>query len=128
MLGHWYRYQVYNGTGVSVTATVKDRRWKWASDGARTDAAESTPINAASVGAGAYGVSSNVDNSADKYLGAHLTVTFAPASSATGTVALYLQRSTDGGATWPADGQGVLIGSITFAASSTSVAKNMAIR
>ena len=129
MLGHTYRYQVYNGTGVSVTVTVKDRRWKWSTtDGSRVDAAESTPINAVSVGAGAYSNSSTVDNSSDKHLGAHITATFAPGSSATGMVAVYLQRSTDGGTTWPSDGLGVFVGGQDFSASSTSRTKNLSIR
>lgn len=120
MLGHTYRYHVYNGTGVSVTVTVKDRAWKFASDGSRTDASESTPISAVSVGAGAYSSSSAIDNSTAKQLGAHITATLAPGSSATGTVAVYLQHSTDGGTTWPSNGQGVLLGGATFSASSTS--------
>lgn len=127
MLGHTYRYQVLNGTGVSVTVTVKERAWKWASDGSRTDAAESTRINAASVGAGAYSSSSSVDNSSVKNLGADLLLTMAPGASATGTVALYLQLSTDGGTTWPSDGQGLLLSAHTFNASSASVTKNLSV-
>lgn len=124
MLGHYYRYHAYNGTGVSVTVTVKTRAWKFASDGSRTDASEATRISGVSVGAGTYSNSSGIDNSSDKNLGAHITATFAPGSAATGPVALYLQHSTDGGTTWPSDGQGELLGSVMFAASSTAVAIN----
>lgn len=127
MLGHTYRYQVLNGTGVSVTVTAKERAWKWASDGARTDASESTRINAAIVGAGAYSNSSTVDNSSEKNLGADLLLTMAPGSSATGTVSLWLQQSTGGGTTWPSDGQGLLLATHTFNASSTSVSKNVSV-
>jgi len=124
MLGHTYRYQAYNGTGVSVTVTVKDRPWKFASDGSRTDASEAAQLSAVSVSAGAYSNSSTVDNSSVKNLGAHVTATFAPSASATGTCALYLQHSTDGGTTWPANGQGIFLGGVTCSASSTSVAIN----
>lgn len=127
MLGHTYRYQVYNGTGVSVTCTVKHRRWKFGTDGSITDAAEATPINAASVGTLAYSYSATIDNSADKYLGAAILATFAPGASATGTVALYILRSTDGGTTWPGDGLGEFVGAHTFAASASSVTKNMTV-
>lgn len=127
MLGHTYRYQVLNGTGVTVTVTLTERAWKFASDGSRTDASESSRISAASVGAGAYSNSSTVDNSSVKNLGADLLLTMAPGASATGTVALYLQQSTDGGTTWPSDGQGQLLATHSFNASSSSVAKNASV-
>jgi hypothetical protein len=121
VLGHTYRYQVYNGTGVSVTCTVKERPWKFASDGARTDAAESTRINAVSVTTATYSNSSTIDNSSVKNLGAEVLFTAAPGSSATGAVTLYLQHSTDGGTTWSSDGKGQPLTVVYFAASATSV-------
>lgn len=126
MLGHFYRYQAYNATGVSVTVTIKGRAWKFASDGSRTDDTETTYISAVSVGAGAYSSSSSVDNSgsSDKQLGEHLAITFAPGSSATGAVSAYIQFSTDGGSTWPANGRGILIASNYFVASAASVTIN----
>ncbi|MCA0240206.1 MAG: hypothetical protein LCI02_05045 [Proteobacteria bacterium] len=120
MLGHTYRYQVYNSTGVSVTVVVKSRRWKFASDGSRTDDSESTPIASVSVAAGAYSNGSTIDNSADKYLGAHLVASFTPSASATGLVRVVRQMSTDGGTTWPSNGNGEHICAVSFAASSTA--------
>lgn len=125
MLGHTYRYQVYNGTSVSVTVTVKDRKWKFGPDGALVNAAETTQFAAVSVTSTDFGNGSTVDNSADKYLGADLLATFAPAASATGSVLLFLQRSTDGGTTWPTNGLGEPVGGHTFAASATSITKNL---
>lgn len=127
MLGHTYRYQVYNGTGVSVTVAIDERRWKFASDGSVTNAAESTAYASASLGTLAYGNGSTVDNSTDKYIGAHLECNFAPASSATGTVSVWVQRSTDGGTTWPGNGLGEFIGAHYFSASSAAVVKAMAV-
>lgn len=121
MLGHTYRYQVYNGTGVSVTVTVKHRRWKFDTDGSITDAAESTPISAVSVGTLTYSNSATIDNSTDKYLGAAILASFAPGASATGLVLLLLQHSTDGGTSWPSDGEGWPICSEYFSASAVSV-------
>lgn len=127
MLGTYFRYQVYNGTGVTVTVTIDEIRWKYASDGSLTFSAEQTPISASAITTLAYGNSSGVSNSSDKYVGAHLTALFDVSSSATGHVLVYLQRSTDAGTTWPSDGQGVLLGGYYFAASSTDALKNFSI-
>lgn len=128
MLGHQYRYNVFNNTGVSVNVTVKERPWKFASDGARDDAAEVVHLSASAVGAAAYGPGSAVVNSATKYLGAHLLFTAAPSASATGSVALYVQHSTDGGTTWPSNGQGRLVSVISFVASATAVTSDALVR
>lgn len=120
VLGASYRWQVYNGTGVSVTCTVKEKPFKFGTDGSVTFGSESTQINAVSVSTVSYSNSSGVNNASAKNLGSYLTFTAAPGSSATGTVVLFLQRSTDGGTTWPSDGLGQFVASITFAASSTS--------
>lgn len=127
MLSHTYRYQVYNGTGVSVTVTVKDRKWKFGTDGSVTNAAEATQFSAVSVSTVNYSNASTVDNSSDKYTAADLLATFAPGASATGTVTLFIQRSTDGGTTWPSDGRGELVGVHYFSASSASITKNMTV-
>lgn len=127
MLGHTYRYQVYNGTGVSVTVTVKDRAWKFGTDGSITNASEATQFSAVSVSTVSYSNASTVGNSSDKYIGADLLATFAPSASATGTVSLFIQRSTDGGTTWPSDGRGELVGVHYFSASAASVTNNMTV-
>ena len=119
-LGEHYRWQVYNGTGVSVTCTVKEEAFKYASDGALSFTAESTQISAVSVGTLAYSNSSMINNSTAKNLGAFVTFTAAPSASATGAVALFLQRSTDGGTTWPSNGLGQFVAGINFSGSSTS--------
>ena len=127
MLGDYFRYQVYNGTGVTVTVTIDEIRWKFGSDGSLTFSAEQTPISASAVTTLAYGNSSGVDNGTDKYIGAHLTVLFDVPSSATGAVSVFLQRSTDNGTTWPSDGQGELIGAHYFNASATDITKNFSV-
>lgn len=119
-LGEHYRWQVYNGTGVSVTCTVKEEAFKYGTDGALNFTAEATQINGVSVATVSYSNSITINNSTAKNLGAFVTFTAAPGASATGTVALFLQRSTDGGTTWPSDGLGVQVAGINFSASSTS--------
>lgn len=120
VLGEHYRWQVYNGTGVSVTCTVKEKPFKYASDGSLTIGTESTQINAVSVSTVSYSNSSTINNGTAKNLFSHVTFTAAPGASATGTVTLFLQHSTDGGTTWPANGRGIPVMSFTFSASSTS--------
>lgn len=123
-LGHYFRYQVYNGTGGTVTVTIDERRWKYASDGSLTWSAEQTPINASAISTVSYGNSSGIDNSSDDYLGAELTVLMDVAASLTGAVTVFLQHSTDSGTTWPSDGQGIVIGSYYYNASSTDITRN----
>ena len=122
MLGKTYRFSVNNGTGVAVTVTVKRLEWKFTSAGALSFGTETTDatLNALSVTAGTYSDGATIDNSANLYLGAGVEVTMAPSASATGTVAVFIQRSLDGGTTWPADATGEFVCAYTFSASSTS--------
>ncbi len=124
MLGNHYRWQVYNGTGVTVTVTLDVMLWKFDSTGALSFSSESTPISASAVSTLSYAASSGVNNATDKYIGAQITALFDVSASATGSVVVYLQQSTDGGTTWPSDGQGLVVGSYYFNASSTDATKN----
>jgi hypothetical protein len=124
MLGANYRWQVYNGTGVSVTITAKVKQWKFDSSGALVFAAESTPLNAVVASTLTYANSAGINNATDKYLGTQMTVLFDVAAAATGNVIVYLQQSTDGGTTWPTDGDGLVVGSHYFNASSVDVTQN----
>ena len=126
-LGHYYRWQVYNGTGGTVVVTLDVKLWKFGTDGSLTFASETTPISAASVTTATYSNSSGIDNSSDKYLGAQITALFDVSGSVTGAVTVYLQQSTDSGFTWPSDGQGLLIGNYYFNASSTDTTKNFVV-
>ena len=128
MLGIRYRYQAYNGTNVTVNVTIKDIAGKFASDGSITSASEAVHLSASATTTLTYNNASSIDNSSTKYAFSDITWTAAPGSSATGTVSLYLQRSTDGGTTWPSDGQGELLSGISFSASATSVTKNAKVR
>ena len=124
MLGKYYRWQVYNGTGVTVTTTLDVMLWKFDSSGALSFSSESTPISASAITTLTYGNSSGVNNASDKYLGAQITALFDVGSAATGSVIVYLQQSTDDGTTWPSDGQGLVVGSYYFNASSVDVTRN----
>jgi hypothetical protein len=118
-LGHTYRIRASNTQNQAITVVVKARAWKFASDGSLTFASESTPISSTSLSASTgTTTSSTIDNSSDKYLGMNITASFtaASATNGSGTVALFLERSTDGGTTWPTAGQGVMIGAYTVTA------------
>lgn len=117
MLGHYWRAALANTQNQAITCTVKARLWKYASDGSITYSAEQTLVSSQSVSAstGTHSAS-NVDNSSDKYIGAEFTVSIAAASATNGTGALTLliERSTDGGTTWPTAGKGTWVGGYTL--------------
>lgn len=118
MLGPTYRVVAVNNQGASVTVTAKALRRKFASDGSMTfEVSPATMLSSVSVGAGSASASSTVDNSTDKYLFVEFELTVV--ATTTGLVVLKLQRSVDGGATWPDSGKGQTIGAIDFAASGT---------
>lgn len=114
MLGRNYRFSVNNQCGVSVTVTIKARRWKFASDGALSFDSEVTVFNVAGIASSstAWTRDTALDNSAaaDKWLGADLVVTVTPASSvtnsATTNVTMQIERSTDNATSWPDQGRG----------------------
>lgn len=118
MLGHTWRLRASNTQNQNITVTVKARYWKFDSNGALSWSAEQTLINAVSVSATTgTTASSTVDNSSDKYIGAELTVSLTAASTTDGgsDVTFTLERSTDGGTTWPTAGRGIFVGSDTLA-------------
>lgn len=118
MLGRNWRLRASNTQNQNITVTVKARYFRFASDGSLEWSTEQTLINAVSVSATTgTTVSSTVDNSTDKYLGAELTVSLTAASTTDGSndVAFTLERSTDGGTTWPTAGRGIFVGSDTLA-------------
>jgi len=126
MLGHTWRLRASNTQNQNITVTVKARYFKFASDGSITWSAEQTLISAVSVSATTgTTASSTVDNSTDKYLGMVLTASFtaASATNGTGTVALTVERSTDGGTTWPTQDRGIWCGAETLVAGDSTTAK-----
>lgn len=126
MLGHHWRLRASNTQNQNITVTVKARYWKFASDGSIEWSTEQTLINAASVSATTgTTASSTVDNSSDKYLGAELTVemTAASATNGSGSVSLTIERSTDGGTTWPTQDLGQWVGGHTLTAADSTNAR-----
>jgi hypothetical protein len=128
MLGHTFRIRASNTQNQAITVIVKARYFKFASDGSLTWSAEQTPISSTSVSATTgTTASSTIDNSSDKWLGMELSVDFFATSAntnGTGAVALTLERSTDGGTTWPTNissggsnlDRGIFIGAETLVA------------
>jgi hypothetical protein len=126
MLGHTWRLRASNTQNQAITVTVKARYWKFASDGFIAWSTEQTLINAASVAATTgTTASSTVDNSTDKYLGMTITGSYTAAvtTNGTGAVTLTLERSTDGGTTWPTQDRGVFVGAETIVAGDTTSAR-----
>lgn len=85
----------------------------------------SVTITIASLANGSSVVSSAIDNSSNKYVGATVRVkvkTNAAGTSATGLVSVYIVRSTDGGTDY-SDNTDQLIGTIATPANATTYAK-----
>ena len=123
MLGRNFRFSVNNNSGVNVDVTIQSRQWKFDSSGALVYAAEVEVFNetAIATSATAWTEDTAIDNSTNLYIGADLEIIITPASSATGLVSVQIQRSTDGGTTWPSDGLGLPVASAYFSASATAV-------
>jgi len=133
MLGNYYRIRASNTQNQAITVIVKATRFKFASDGSITTEAESTPFASTSVAATTGSATGTaIDNGTDKYLGMTVTASFTAAATTNGggTVALYLERSTDGGTTWPSQNQGIFIGAYTVTAADTTTTrlKNFTVR
>jgi hypothetical protein len=131
MLGRNYRFSVNNGTtaAVEVAVTIQARRWKFGTDGSLTFDSEAEVYNEANIAVSttAWTEDTAIDNSTDKYIGADLEIVITPEASITGTVTVQIQRSTDGGTTWPDDGQGEFVAGHYFAASASAVTKSVQI-
>lgn len=126
MLGHTWRLRASNTQNQAITVTVKARYFKFATDGSLTFSAEQTLINGASVSATTgTTASSSVDNSTDKYLGMEITASFSAASATngSGSVALTVERSTDGGTTWPTQDRGIFVGAEVLVAGDSTNAR-----
>lgn len=126
MLGHTWRLRASNTQNQAITVTVKARYFRYGSDGAIVWSSEQTLIAAASVAATTgTAVSGTVDNSADKYQGMEITaeLTAAATTNGSGGVALSIERSTDGGTTWPTQDLGQFVGVHTVTAADTTNAR-----
>lgn len=116
MLGKDFRIRATNTQNQNITVTLKAVYWKFSSSGSLVYSAEQTLINAVSVSSGGgTTASSTVANNSDLYLGAEFTLscTAAGTTNGSGQVAITIERSTDGGTTWPTAGLGQLIDSYT---------------
>lgn len=132
MLGRNYRFRVSNTQNQNITCALTARLWKFDTDGSIIWSSEVTLVASGSVSATTgTTASSNYDNSTDKWVGAELTLscTAGATTNGTGVVNVFLERSTDGGTTWPTAGQSEFVGGYTVTAADTTSArlKNMAV-
>lgn len=134
MLGRNYRFSVNNQCGVNITVTIQARRWKYGTDGSITWDSEVEVYNEAAIASSstAWTADTAVDNSTDKYLGAHFEIVVTPASSittsSTTNVTVQIQRSTDGGATWPDAGRGTTFAQINMPTGSSAITFQASLR
>lgn len=117
MLGRNFRFRVSNTQNQNVTVTLTYRPYKFDSSGGIVYGSEVVAINAVSVTATTGTTNQTaVDNSTALNIGAEITlsVTAAVATNGTGAMTVTLERSTDGGTTWPTAGLGEMVGSYTL--------------
>jgi hypothetical protein len=119
-LGKNYRFVVQNATGVTLPANrigITGRRWFWNISGLQQwETAEATFVasgdgqNASAILTNnSYGTASGLENGGSAYLGGTFkfrTSWNAAGVTPNGIVTFFLQRSTDGGTTWPDNGMG----------------------
>lgn len=126
MLGHWFRFRLQNTQNQAITCALTYRPWKFDSSGALVYGAEVAAIASGSIAAtSGTAVQSNINNSSDLWLGAEITVamTAAAATNGSGAVIVTLERSTDGGTTWPTTGLGAAVGAYTVTAGDGTAAR-----
>lgn len=125
MLGPTYRFAIYNATGQTLAAnavTILPRRWKFGTDGSITNEASGTTdiLGQTSTLANAtYKTGTTQDNTTNKYIGGIFEIKVIAPTSANGNVTIFLDRSVDGGTTWPDNGRGVIIKTFVFTAAGT---------
>lgn len=131
ILGRNYRFSVNNQAGATLTSVVINaRRFKFDSSGARDDeSAEATVYNQSTitVSTTAWRTGATQDNSATKWLGGDFEITVTPSGSATGSVVVQIEHSTDGGTDWPSGGGGARVVAFAFNASSAAQTKTVRI-
>ncbi len=124
MLAKSYRFQVYNDCGQTLASgavKVTLERYKMV-DGVLTyDSEDETYTSGSTIADGVYDESTAEDNSgaANLFLGLNGHFEVLSPASADGPVVLFYQLSTDGGTTWPTDGDGTRIGTLNMGASET---------
>ena len=107
MIGKKFRFVVDNRTNVALASggvVIKYLRWKFDSTGALVyEGSEQSSTVGTSLASNTTEAGSTITNDAsgEFYLGMDMRIEYAGlASSGSGTVAAYLQLSTDGGTTW----------------------------
>lgn len=123
-LGLTYRVVIQNTTGQTISAnnvTVKQRAWKFGTDGSITfeGSAQTIYSNGSTQATATYVNGTTQDNSTNKWIGATLEFTVTAPASSNGDVVLWLDRSVDGGTTWSDNGLGQVIGILNFTTSGT---------
>ncbi len=132
ILGPTYRFVVENRTGQTISAAngiiVRHKGWKFFTDGSIVFNSNFTPAivlstlpvsNTSTLTNLSFLYSDLIDNISPKLIGTTIEFTVTAPASSNGNVILYLERSIDGGSTWPDTGLGQPIGFINFTTSGT---------
>jgi hypothetical protein len=114
-LGRNYRFTVLNSCGQTLASgaiVIKARRWYFDSSGVQTwEGSEATlDTSGSTLATGSYFNGTAQDNTAPTrpYLGGTFKISITAPTSANGPITVWLQRSTDGGTSWPDNGLGTV--------------------
>jgi hypothetical protein len=125
-LGRTYRFTVLNSTGQTLAVAaivIKGRRWYFDANGVMVWEGSEAAIdsNGSTLATAAYFNGTTQDNTSPTrpYLGGTFRFTIITPASANGPIIVWLQRSTDGGTTWPDNGRGTQVLVLPGAASTT---------
>lgn len=125
MLGRTYRFVVLNSTGQTIAITgivIKARRWNFVNGTQAWESSEQTIDSSVGTTAnGAYFGGTTVDNSTLAHLGGTFKFTIVAPASSSGSVTIWLQNSTDGGSTWPDNGNGLQVKQFTIPSAATYI-------
>ncbi len=132
ILGPTYRFVVENRTGQTISAAngiiVRHKGWKFFTDGSIVFNSNFTPAivlstlpvsNTSTLTNLSFLYSDLIDNISPKLIGTTIEFAVTAPASSNGNVILYLERSIDGGSTWPDSGLGQPIGFLNFTTSGT---------
>jgi hypothetical protein len=124
VLPRYYRFKIYNNSGVSISANnakVYTRRFKFGADGALSYENSETLVldNSSSISPGSYDAATMVDNNTDKYIGGTFVFQVTLTGSPNGNVVLFFERSTDGTTRVDSDGVGDVVAVLNFTSATT---------
>lgn len=133
MLGNRFRFRIQNTQNQAITVGLRYRLWKFSQTGEIVYSATqqlpqmrnsgdtafvAQPLSISATSGTTYTEPVDNDTASSRWIGAEILLTTQAAANTNGTgfISVTLERSTDGGLTWPTAGQGEFVGGYTVVA------------